>query len=100
MPAAEDYAQSMRQKVSADAMFGHLEKLQQIADANGGNRAVGTPGYDASVDYIVKTLRDKGFDVQTPAFDFRQFDAGDVSVKVNGAIVSAHVLQYSAGTRP
>jgi Zn-dependent M28 family amino/carboxypeptidase len=99
-PAAEDYAQSMRQKVSADAMFGHLEKLQQIADANGGNRAVGTPGYDASVDYIVKTLRDKGFDVQTPAFDFRQFDAGDVLLSVNGAMVPTHVLQYSAGTGP
>jgi Zn-dependent M28 family amino/carboxypeptidase len=99
-PAAEDYAQSMRQKVSADAMFGHLEMLQQIADANGGNRAVATPGFDASVDYIVKTLRDKGFDVQTPEFDFRQFDAGGVSLTVNGAIVSTHVLQYSAGTGP
>ena len=32
-------------------------------------RAEGTPGYDASVDYVVKTLRDKGFDVQTPEFE-------------------------------
>jgi Zn-dependent M28 family amino/carboxypeptidase len=99
-PAAADYAQSIRQKVSTEALFGHLEKLQQIADANGGNRAVGSPGYDASVDYIVNTLRDKGFDVQTPQFSFRQFDAGQVSLSVSGATVPATVLQYSAGTVP
>ncbi|MBV9515836.1 MAG: M20/M25/M40 family metallo-hydrolase [Mycobacteriaceae bacterium] len=97
-PSAAGYPQSMRQKVSADAMFSRLEKLQQIADANSGNRAVGTPGYDASVEYIVKTLRDSGFDVQTPEFDFRQFEAGPVSVSTNGAPVAAQVLQYSAGT--
>ena len=26
--------------------------FQAIADANGGTRAAGTPGYDASVDYV------------------------------------------------
>jgi Zn-dependent M28 family amino/carboxypeptidase len=99
-PAAADFAQSMRQKVGTEAMFEHLQKLQQIADANGGNRAVGSPGYEASVDYIVNTLRDKGFDVQTPEFDFRQFDAGQVSLSVSGATVPALVLQYSGGTGP
>lgn len=99
-PAAADYAQTMRQKVTADGMFVHLDKLQQIAAANGGDRAVGTPGYDASVDYIANALRDKGFDVQTPEFDFQQFEAGAVSLAVNGATVLTHVLQYSAGTGP
>ncbi|MDT5010447.1 MAG: hypothetical protein QOH57_2064, partial [Mycobacterium sp.] len=99
-PAAADYAQSLRQKVTADAMFGHLEHLQQIADANGGNRAVGTPGYDASVDYVVKTLRDKGFDVQTPEFEFRHFEAGPLSVTVKGAPVNARAMEYSVGTGP
>jgi Zn-dependent M28 family amino/carboxypeptidase len=56
-------------KVTADAMFGHLRKLQDIANANNGNRAESTPGYDASVDYVAQSLRDKGFDVQTPEFD-------------------------------
>ena len=31
-----------------------------------GGRADGTPGYDASVDYVAGALRDKGFDVETP----------------------------------
>ena len=55
-------------KVTIDGVYGHLMELQKIADANDGNRADGTPGYQASVDYIVKLLRDKGFDVQTPEF--------------------------------
>ena len=50
-------------------MYAHLRKLAEIADANNGSRAEGTPGYDASVDYVAQTLRDKGFDVQTPEFE-------------------------------
>ena len=48
-------------------MLAHLRALQDIASANGGNRAAGTPGYDASVDYVAKILRSKGFDVLDPA---------------------------------
>jgi Zn-dependent M28 family amino/carboxypeptidase len=99
-PQAKDYAQTLRQKVTVDAMYAHLEQLQHIADIHGGNRAVGTPGYDASIDYIVKTLRDKGFDVQTPEFDFRHFEPGPVSLTVNGASVAANVMEYSTGTGP
>ena len=55
-------------KVAVDGVYGHLLELQKIADANDGNRADGTPGYQASVDYIAQLLRDKGFDVQTPEF--------------------------------
>ena len=50
-------------------MFTHLRALQDIANANKGNRAAGTPGYDASVEYVAKTLRTKGFEVSTPQFE-------------------------------
>src|SRR4051794_29283925 len=46
----------------------HLQALQRIADENGGNRAVGTPGYNASVDYVVGVLRGAGFEVDTPTY--------------------------------
>jgi Zn-dependent M28 family amino/carboxypeptidase len=62
-------ADDLAAKVTVDGMLGQLQQLQQIADANGGSRADGTPGYEASVDYIAKTLKDKGFDVQTPQFE-------------------------------
>ena len=64
--AAREFATELRRAVTVDAMVGHLAELQEIADANGGTRAVGTPGFDASVDYVAGVLRDSGFDVQTP----------------------------------
>jgi Zn-dependent M28 family amino/carboxypeptidase len=64
--APVDLGRELAGKVKADAVFQHLRKLQDIANANNGSRADGTPGYQASVDYVVKLLTDKGFDVQTP----------------------------------
>ena len=66
---AKDLARDLANKVTVDGMYVHLRKLQEIADANNRSRADGTPGYDASVDYVAQTLRDKGFDVQTPEFE-------------------------------
>jgi Zn-dependent M28 family amino/carboxypeptidase len=68
-PPSPDFARQLADKVTADGMYTHLRKLQDIADANDGTRADGTPGYDASVDYVAQALRDKGFDVQTPEFE-------------------------------
>ena len=73
-------------------MMAHLKKLQDIADANGGNRALGSPGYDASVDYVAQTLRDKGFDVQTNDFEVRIPFADEPVVTVGGQRVKAAPL--------
>lgn len=67
--ATPDLGHSLAKKVNAEGMLTHLRALQNIANAHGGNRADGTPGFAASVDYVAKALRDKGFDVQTPQFD-------------------------------
>ena len=95
-----DFAASLRGRVSTDAMMAHLTKLQDIANANNNTRAVGTPGYDASVDYVVGKLRDKGFDVQTMQFDAHVFhtDPGDVTVGDNK--FDARALEYSIGAPP
>ncbi len=66
---AKNVARDLADKVTVDGMFVHLRKLQEIAKSNNGSRADGTPGYDASVDYVARFLRDKGFDVQTPEFE-------------------------------
>jgi len=69
-PAApQRLADDLAAKVTVDAMTGHLRALQQIAEANDGNRADGTSGFEASADYVAKALRDKGFDVTTPEFE-------------------------------
>jgi Zn-dependent M28 family amino/carboxypeptidase len=67
--AAPDLGRGLAPKVTADRMFSHLRALQDIANANKGNRAEGTPGYDASVEYVAKALRGRGFEVSTPQFD-------------------------------
>lgn len=98
-PAAE-FATTVHDKVTADAMMAHLTKLQDIANANNGTRAVGTPGYEASVDYVVNTLRHSGFDVQTPEFSARVFHSEKPEVSVGGKAVEAHALEFSLGTGP
>src|SRR5204862_6698131 len=49
------------------------QALQAIANANGGTRAAGTPGFDASVDYIVEQLEAAGYDPVVQTFDFPFF---------------------------
>ncbi len=98
--AAVEFAGTLRQQVKVDAMMAHLTKLQEIADAHGGTRAVGTSGYDASLDYVAKALRDKGFDVQTPEFEVRQPFAEDPQLTVGGAKIEAKPLKFTIGTPP
>ncbi|OBG71014.1 MULTISPECIES: M28 family metallopeptidase [unclassified Mycobacterium] len=99
-PAAGRFAAALHDKVTTDAMMRHLSKLQDIADANNGTRAVGTPGFDATVDYVATTLRDNGFDVQTPEFSARVFHGDKPVVTVGGRPVESHALDFSLGTPP
>ncbi|MDD7811811.1 M28 family peptidase [Mycobacterium sp. CSUR Q5927] len=65
-PAGPPLPDRLAGQVTLEAMLSHLQRFQEIADAHRHNRADGTPGFDASADYVVNALRDKGFDVQTP----------------------------------
>ena len=85
-------------EVTGDGAFGHLAELQRIADANGGNRALGTPGYDGSVDYVARTLRDAGYTVDTPEFSARSFSVQDVRLTVDGTATAATALSFSPAT--
>jgi aminopeptidase Y len=58
----------------------HLRKLQEIADANGGTRASGTPGYDASVDYAAAKLKSAGYNVTVQPFEFPFFRENSTAV--------------------
>jgi Zn-dependent M28 family amino/carboxypeptidase len=56
--------------VTLEGTRAHQAALQEIADANGGTRAAGTPGYDASVGYVQERLTDAGYEVVLDKFDF------------------------------
>jgi len=62
--------QALLECVRAGGAVEHLEALQDIADANGGTRAAGTPGYEESVEYVVDTLEAAGWDVSIDEFPF------------------------------
>ena len=96
--AATEFGATLRGRIKGDAMMAHLQKLQEIADASDGTRALGTAGYDASVDYVVKALRDKGFDVQTPEFEVRLPFAEDPQLTVGGEAIEAKPLEFTIGT--
>jgi len=99
-PATPDQGLAARlvATASGDGAFARLEGLQRIADENGGNRALGRPGYDASVEYVARTLRDAGFTVDTPTFDVREFSVQDQRLTVDGAAVGSTVLGFSPAT--
>ena len=58
------------QCMTVDGVREHQAAFQAIADQNGGIRAAGTPGYDASVDYVVETMEAAGWIVTLDEFDY------------------------------
>jgi Zn-dependent M28 family amino/carboxypeptidase len=59
--------------VTVDGVRQHQAAFQAIADDNGGTRASGTPGYDASVDYVVDKMTAAGYEVTVQEFIFVAF---------------------------
>lgn len=56
--------------ITLDGVRRHQAALQSAADANGGIRAAGTPGYDASVEYVVSVLEAAGYTPELNEFDY------------------------------
>ena len=65
--------QKLTQCIRLDQVRAHQAALQSIADANGGNRFSGRPGYDRSVDYVVGKLKAAGYNVTVQPFDYLAF---------------------------
>lgn len=64
----------LRAAVTTEAVTAHLQALQQVAEANQGNRAAGTPGYSASVDYVAARLEEAGYRTQRQQFSYERPD--------------------------
>lgn len=58
------------QCVTVEGVREHQAAFQAIANANGGIRAAGTPGYDASVAYVAERLTQAGWRVARHVFPF------------------------------
>jgi Zn-dependent M28 family amino/carboxypeptidase len=60
---------TLRSAVKVPGLMKHERRFQAIADAHGGNRASGTPGYHASADYVASKLRKAGYEVNRQGFE-------------------------------
>jgi Zn-dependent M28 family amino/carboxypeptidase len=81
----------------------HLAALQGIADAAGGERAAGTPGYAASVDYVEGVLRRAGWRVRVQPVPMAAWrERSPATLSLNGAALAprqTRVPSYSGAGR-
>ena len=88
--SADEPTPTARQAAQADngtvlGVYDHLFHLEEIAQANGDNRASGLPGYRASRNYVVRTLRSAGYEPEVQAFPFPFFQqTGPSTFEVDG----------------
>ena len=101
-PAADlTISEALRAAVEPAGIRQHLDQLLEIAEANDGIRAAGTPGYAASVSYVADELRAAGYAVTVDEFTFPFFiETAPAELAVNGqTFVGAdhlHALIFSA----
>ncbi|UER53333.1 M20/M25/M40 family metallo-hydrolase [Kineosporiaceae bacterium SCSIO 59966] len=88
----------LAQSVEVDAVWEHLEALQEIADANGGNRAAGTSGYEASAEYVEQVLQDAGYETERQYFPFTYEEVLASSLVVGGVMYESRIMSYSPNT--
>jgi Zn-dependent M28 family amino/carboxypeptidase len=79
-PPSGDLAARLQDAVTVEGVTRHLEALQRIADANGGNRFTATPGHEKSVSYVARVLRDAGYEVSFDRFDVTLYEENVPSV--------------------
>ncbi|MDR7301840.1 M28 family metallopeptidase [Haloactinomyces albus] len=89
---------NLDEELNVNAVNRHLAAFQRIAHQNDGNRASGTSGYKASVDYVVGKLRDAGFDVSTPEFQYTKYYLDSIELSVAGEPVEVSAMEYSPAT--
>jgi Zn-dependent M28 family amino/carboxypeptidase len=99
--AEQTDSQKIRREVSASKIFDHLDAFQRIADRNGGTRASGTAGYEASASYVERTLRDAGYTTERQYFPFTYTEILGETVRENSPTprdIDNHVMTASPST--
>lgn len=91
-------SEKLQSLITLDDLLAGSQKLQDFADANGGNRAFGGGGHNATVDWLAETLEATGyFDVVKQPFT-ELFSAGSATLAVSGETFTPGVMTYSPGT--
>ncbi|WP_146134374.1 M28 family peptidase [Glaciihabitans tibetensis] len=86
----------MAQSITGEAVMRHLEQFQAIADAHGGSRALGTPGYALTAQYIEQQLQGAGYTTKRDEFEVVSQEILKYAVTVDG-ITSAPAMGVPFG---
>ncbi|KAI0555457.1 peptidase family M28 [Xylaria curta] len=94
--------EGLEAKIKTEELERNLWNLNRIAQENGGNRAFGTPGYEASIDYVLeraKTRFGPEYDTTVQPFDHLYNEVREISLTgPDGEAVDVITLIYNPGT--
>ncbi|CAI6093440.1 hypothetical protein V2G26_017547 [Clonostachys chloroleuca] len=96
-PATADLvdSESLQALINIEDLLAGSQKLQDFADANGGNRVFGSLGHNATVDWLYDTLNSLDYyDVVKQPFT-ELYSEGTATLKVDGQDVEARILTYT-----
>lgn len=100
-PPTTDLSSDLREAVTTEGIMEHARRFQKIADEHGGNRTAGTPGYDASADYVADSLRAAGYEVRVQSFGLPGYAVlRDATLEVSGTPVAATNFALMDGSGP
>ncbi|KAF2184755.1 aminopeptidase-like protein Y [Zopfia rhizophila CBS 207.26] len=89
----------LQDAITTEALMGNLQKLDEIAKANGGNRAFGLPGYAASVEYILSRTKDsESFTTWTQDFPALFAQVQSIQFTIDNKNYYIYGLTYSPST--
>jgi Zn-dependent M28 family amino/carboxypeptidase len=100
-PAESIDSTDLRVGVTVPGIREHLAALQRIAATAGGTRAMGTPGYEASVAYVRQRLAAAGYRVSTQRFQVPYFTETAMPVLFGRRgyqpVTEVRTMRYSGG---
>ncbi|KAK4164048.1 putative aminopeptidase precursor [Cladorrhinum sp. PSN259] len=92
-------SKKLQAEITTKGLMANLQNLNDIAFANGGNRAFGLPGYAASVDYVWnKVSKVKGVKAVKQDFPALFNFVEAISLSVGGEDIYVYGLTYSPST--
>ncbi len=86
--------QRLRNGVTTSGILNHMRALQRAANANDGNRAANTTGYEASLDYVERRMNGAGYETERVPFDFAEWTQNAPATLQVGTTVYAEGTDY------
>ena len=79
----------LRNGVTASGILNHMRAFQRAANANDGNRAANTTGYDASLAYVERRMKRAGYETERVRFDFADFTLNSSALQLGAKVYTA-----------